>query len=48
MTKTQIGARLKKDPSLFEALLNNRGNSKIKLSAEAGTTDEEKDNYFLQ
>jgi hypothetical protein len=47
MTKTHI-ARLKKDPSLFDALLNNRGDSKIKLSAEAGTTDEEKENYFLQ
>jgi hypothetical protein len=46
-TKTHI-ARLKKDPSLFEALLNNRGDSKIKLSAEAGMTDEEKENYFLQ
>jgi hypothetical protein len=33
---------------LFEALLNNRGDSKIKLSAEAGMTDEEKENYFLQ
>jgi hypothetical protein len=46
-TKTHI-ARLKKDPSLFEALLNNKGNSKIKLLAEAGMTDEEKDAYFLQ
>jgi hypothetical protein len=47
MTKSHI-AKVTKDPSLFEAFLNNKGDPKVKLSAEAGTADEEKDAFFLQ
>jgi hypothetical protein len=46
-TKSHI-AKLKKDLSLFEALLCNKGDSKVKLLAEARATDEEKDAFFLQ
>jgi hypothetical protein len=46
-TKTHI-AKLKKDYSLYEALLQKGGTDKIKLSADAGATDEEKEAFLLQ
>jgi hypothetical protein len=41
-TKTHI-AKLKKDYSLYEALLQKGGTDKIKLSADAGVTEDEKE-----
>jgi hypothetical protein len=46
-TNTSI-AKLKKDPSLYEVLLKKGGTDKIKLLADAGATDEEKEAFLLQ
>jgi hypothetical protein len=47
-TKTHI-AKLKKDYSLYKALLQKGGTNKIKLSADDGATaDEEKEAFLLQ
>jgi hypothetical protein len=47
MTKIHI-VKLKKDPSLYEAMLQKGGIDKIRLSANARSTDEEKEAFLLQ
>lgn len=50
LTTKSNTSKLKKDPTLFKVLLQNKGDSKIKLlvNTRERTGDKDKDTFFLQ